>query len=73
MKLKATLIVFLCYLSTFVAPAGETLYNGIELSDEWPPRAETFARENPPPPPYLAAPPAVIPIDVGRQFSSMIS
>jgi len=48
--------------------AGERLYNGISLPDAWPPRPESFARDKPVTPPYLAAPPAVIPIDVGRQL-----
>jgi len=47
--------------------AGETLYNGIVLPSPWPPRAEKLTRE-PMSPPYLASPPAVIPIDVGRQL-----
>ena len=45
----------------------ETLYNGIELPDQWPPAYERSPRE-PMPVPYLANPPAVIPIDVGRQL-----
>ncbi|MBM4030365.1 MAG: glycosyl hydrolase family 32 [Planctomycetes bacterium] len=47
--------------------AGERLYNGIVLPSTWPPRAEKLTNE-PMKPPYLAAPPAVIPIDVGRQL-----
>jgi hypothetical protein len=47
--------------------AGERLYNGIILPDGWPPRTEQLTRE-PMPVPYLASPPAVIPIDVGRQL-----
>lgn len=47
--------------------AGETLYNGIELPDEWPPNQKTFP-SNDPTPPYLKRPPSVIPIDVGRQL-----
>ncbi len=47
--------------------AGETLYNGIVLPSPWPPRAEKLTNE-PMSPPYLASPPAVIPIDVGRQL-----
>ena len=47
--------------------AGETLYNGIVLPDEWPPRAEKLSHE-PMPTPWLTAPPKVIPIDVGRQL-----
>ncbi len=49
------------------ARGGEVLYNGIELPDTWPPRVEKLTDE-PVEPPYLAAPPAVIPIDVGRQL-----
>jgi hypothetical protein len=49
--------------------AGETLHNGITLPDEWPPRAPvTTPGGEPMPVPYLAKPPAVIPIDVGRQL-----
>lgn len=48
--------------------AGETLYNGIVLPAEWPPKVATLSRAPPAPPPYLAAPPAVVPIDVGRQL-----
>ena len=45
----------------------ETLYNGIVLPRPWPPRRRDFSTV-PQRPPYLAAPPAVIPIDVGRQL-----
>jgi hypothetical protein len=45
---------------------GEVLYNGIRLPAQWPPR-EPLGRE-PMPLPYLRQPPAVIPIDVGRQL-----
>jgi hypothetical protein len=48
--------------------SAETLYNGIELPAVWPPRVEALTREPPPTPPYLVDPPAVIPIDVGRQL-----
>src|SRR5262245_37422671 len=44
----------------------ETLYNGILLPARWPPRIE-YTRE-PMTVPYLQSPPAVIPIDVGRQL-----
>jgi hypothetical protein len=50
--------------------AGETLPNGIVLPDQWPPKrtlAELRAGE-PMALPYLKNPPAVIPIDVGRQL-----
>ncbi len=43
------------------------LYNGIRLPDVWPPREQDFP-EDPQRPPYLSSPPAVIPIDVGRQL-----
>ncbi len=46
----------------------ETLHNGIRLSAEWPPRDGDPKSRQPRPVPYLAAPPAVIPIDVGRQL-----
>ncbi|MCP5111712.1 MAG: hypothetical protein GY953_12840, partial [bacterium] len=49
------------------AMAGETLYNGVELPDQWPPRRDELKRE-PMPVPYLENPPKVIPIDVGRQL-----
>src|SRR5262245_34580984 len=53
------------------ADAGETLYNGIVLPREWPPRLSDFptsVEKDPVTPPYLNSPPAVIPIDVGRQL-----
>ena len=46
---------------------GGKLYNGIQLPEVWPPRAEEFSKD-PVVPPYLTAPPEVIPIDVGRQL-----
>jgi hypothetical protein len=48
-------------------PTGETLYNGIQLPKQWPPKLPKLTRE-PMPVPYLKHPPAVIPIDVGRQL-----
>lgn len=47
---------------------GERLYNGIELSTNWPPRTVDTADWAPMAVPYLTAPPEVIPIDVGRQL-----
>jgi hypothetical protein len=55
----------MCLVAT-IAPA-ETLCNGIELPEAWPPRIKELSME-PGVPPYLKAPPAVIPIDVGRQL-----
>src|SRR5262245_5191768 len=48
-------------------PGGETLYNGIHLPSPWPPKIAEIPRD-PVTPPYLKAPPAVIPIDTGRQL-----
>ena len=48
-------------------PAREVLYNGITLSNPWPPRRHHLS-SIPARPPYLASPPDVINIDVGRQL-----
>ena len=45
----------------------ETLYNGIPLGSPWPPDNRYFSAD-PIEPPYIADPPAVIPIDLGRQL-----
>jgi len=50
-----------------VQSGGETLYNGIRLLTPWPPPTMALSRE-PMKVPYLDSPPAVIPIDVGRQL-----
>jgi hypothetical protein len=51
------------------APASpQTLYNGIVLPRVWPPRDLDPASDEPMPVPCLESPPAVIPIDVGRQL-----
>jgi hypothetical protein len=52
---------------TAVAPAGETLPNGIVLPDVWPPRTGHWNGE-PMPVPYLDAPPHVVTIEMGRQL-----
>src|SRR5438270_13010405 len=49
------------------APGGGLLYNGIRLPSPWPPKVNEIPRD-PVTPPYLQAPPAIIPIDVGRQL-----
>lgn len=71
MKPRCLLFLFVLGLG-LESPAGEKLYNGIELPDEWPPRDVRFRRfqnsDPAPKPPYLVKPPAVIPIDVGRQL-----
>ncbi|MFZ2654431.1 MAG: hypothetical protein WAX69_05905 [Victivallales bacterium] len=47
---------------------GERLYNGIVLPAEWPPHDMDPENTAPMPVPYLEHPPAVIPIDIGRQL-----
>ena len=47
---------------------GEKLYNGIVLPAVWPPQDIDPASRDPMPVPYLANPPSVIPIDIGRQL-----
>ena len=51
----------------FAQPRGELLYNGIRLGTPWPPNNRYFSPD-PIEPPYLADPPAIIPIDLGRQL-----
>lgn len=51
-----------------VARAAEVLHNGIELPAQWPPRDRDPKSREAMLVPYLKAPPAVIPIDVGRQL-----
>ncbi len=46
----------------------ETLYNGIVLPEIWPPGHVDEGARDPIPVPYLATPPDVIPIDLGRQL-----
>lgn len=48
--------------------AAEPSYNGIVPAEPWPPPIAELTRQPPATPPYLTAPPAVIPIDVGRQL-----
>lgn len=67
-RVCAAAVLFILHLGA--ARAGETLYNGIVLPDAWPPTRtpEELAARTPQPVPYLQHPPAVIPIDVGRQL-----
>jgi len=71
-RLRATLAAVLLAASVALgegpnAPASDrVLYNGIELPAVWPPVREITYE--PMAVPYLASPPAVIPIDVGRQL-----
>lgn len=46
----------------------ERMYNGIDLPSEWPPRSIVYESDEPLPVPYLQNPPAIIPIDIGRQL-----
>lgn len=48
--------------------SGNRLYNGIVPSSVWPPRHEQLTHRPLPTPGYLLKPPAVIPIDLGRQL-----
>src|SRR6476660_9306791 len=48
-------------------PGTEVLYNGIQLATPWPPYRQQLDRR-PQFAPYLEQPPALIPIDVGRQL-----
>lgn len=47
---------------------GETLYNGIQLPDSWPPQDLDPKSPVPQAVPYLESPPPVIPVDLGRQL-----
>lgn len=55
-------------VASAMAEEGELLHNGIRLPATWPPRDRVLTKEPLPTPPYLVSPPAVIPIDVGRQL-----
>jgi len=50
------------------SPSATVLHNGIALPSEWPVSTLDPQSRAPMPVPYLKAPPAVIPIDVGRQL-----
>jgi len=66
-RILAYAIVF--WMHAGIVAAGERLSNGIVLPDQWPPqRTAELTREPLATPPYLVSPPAVIPIDVGRQL-----
>lgn len=69
--MKRILTIGCCTLLLLIVPfpvgAGETLYNGIQLPDQWPPHYGEMEQTRSTPP-YLVSPPQVIPIDVGRQL-----
>jgi len=62
-KFRSILLLLLLPLSL----GSETLYNGIELPEQWPPVIKKITNE-PMPVPYIENPPEVISIDVGRQL-----
>lgn len=66
-RLIASALTLLCLRGLLAAQTPERLYNGIELTPPWPPRRDAVPYA-PMDVPYLVAPPAVIPIDVGRQL-----
>lgn len=66
--MKRTTALILAVAGLAAAPAAEVLPNGIALPAEWPPRTRDPQSREVMPVPYLKAPPAVIPIDVGRQL-----
>ncbi|MES2307653.1 MAG: glycosyl hydrolase family 32 [Verrucomicrobiota bacterium] len=74
MKKQKTKILYLLFIlaleliSLTSETNGELLYNGIQLPVAWPPRLQIAGNQIAPIPPYLQHPPAVIPIDVGRQL-----
>jgi len=59
--------LFSSVLFTVAIAGGETLYNGIRLPEAWPPDYGELTDE-PMAVPYLKNPPALIPIDTGRQL-----
>ena len=65
--LLCALAASLCLIAALRASGAEVLYNGIVLPEQWPPKYDRPPNE-PMPVPYLAKPPGVIPIDVGRQL-----
>jgi hypothetical protein len=66
--LKAAALGSVCdRIARPAAAVRQTLYNGITLAEPWPPQQRSLI-DAAMIPPYLADPPAVIPIDVGRQL-----
>jgi len=69
--LAALLLLLVWVDRSKAADHGATLYNGIVLPREWPPRLPDFptsVENDPADPPYLTSPPVIVPIDVGRQL-----
>jgi hypothetical protein len=67
--MKRTILVAVLLSGSIAAqePKEEILYNGIRLPATWPPKVADVSKDLEAPP-YLKSPPAVIPIDVGRQL-----
>ena len=68
MNRRPWLMAALTVVVVSVARGGEILPNGIELPVQWPPRVPGPLTDEPQPVPYLDEPPAVSPIDLGRQL-----
>ncbi|MFQ6098587.1 MAG: hypothetical protein ACE5O2_12745, partial [Armatimonadota bacterium] len=67
-ELLVTILASGTIAAAFAQQQRETLYNGIQLPAQWPPGRDALTTDPLPLPPYLERPPAVIPIDVGRQL-----
>ena len=65
---KTVLLLLAVVLALACFAGAETLYNGIELPAQWPPRYNEVPTREPMPVPYLDRIPEVIPIDTGRQL-----
>jgi hypothetical protein len=63
----ASVVAVACLIASGAVCGDEVIYNGIGLASPWPPRIERLTGE-PMAVPYLDRPPAVIPIDLGRQL-----
>ncbi len=59
-------LIFFCFAISAFAK-NQTLYNGIQIPEQWPPAAGALTHE-PSPIPYLVSPPEIILIDIGRQL-----
>jgi hypothetical protein len=62
------IFLFLVFSCLTAVQAAEVLPNGITLPAEWPPKTRDPKSREVMPVPYLKDPPAVVPIDVGRQL-----
>jgi hypothetical protein len=77
MRLKNNFLLYSIFLLSFLQFSAQTtiiidstkvLYNGIELPEVWPPEYDIWQERKSMPLPYLENPPAVIPINTGRQL-----